>query len=527
MNPSHASSSTRIRVGLFIILGLTLIGALTVFVNDKPFWWRPCELVSINVEDATGLKTKSPIRSLGLQIGYLKSVELTETHVKLGICITAPVEVLPSTRAYLRGEGFLGDKFVELKPVKYVGSQHVDKAPANGNFTPPAVAVPQETPLPPSAEGANQLKLEGIVIQTAWQATGQAACQKIWKSTARVLDLAFENLLPGAIAAPRQDSKEIPVGQKSQDIEKLVNQVDTLVVEMTHLTTNLKDSINPKEMRAAMQQLNVALLNASKTLSPEGNLNTTAQRSLGKLEDSLEQFRSIMTRINQGQGSLGMLLNDPAYADQIKLALHNLNKLLSKVGGVRFVVDVGAEQVPVYRGGRGFFRLGIWPEPDRYYLLGISLDPRGKLKVLNTTTSVAGGQSTTVETREVEEGGILLTAMLGKTFYRRIDVSAGSLHGDGAISVALNLGPHDKESMFIFRNDIYSRGRGIAVNDRMTLQVTPFAYDKVLSSLYVKGGIESVRRVETVDGRSSNFAWFYGAGITFDDEDIKILFTLR
>src|SRR3954467_9254445 len=115
MNTNQASNSTRFRVGIFTLLGLLLIGASTVLVNDQPFWWRPCQLVHISVEDATGLKSKSPIRSLGIDIGYLQTVELSETHVTLGICITAPVEVLPGTKAYIRGEGFLGDKFVELK----------------------------------------------------------------------------------------------------------------------------------------------------------------------------------------------------------------------------------------------------------------------------------------------------------------------------------------------------------------------------------------------------------------------------
>src|SRR4051812_38197073 len=125
MNPNQASTSTRIKVGLFTLIGLLLIGATTVYVNDKPFFWRPCQLVHISVEDATGLKTKSPIRSLGLEIGYLQSFELADSRVDLGICITAPVEVLPSTKAYIRGEGFLGDKFVELKPVKYIGNDKV------------------------------------------------------------------------------------------------------------------------------------------------------------------------------------------------------------------------------------------------------------------------------------------------------------------------------------------------------------------------------------------------------------------
>src|SRR5471030_3147144 len=114
-----ATGNTQIKVGVFTLAALALIGGVTVYVNYKPFWWRPCQLVHINVEDATGLKAKSPIRSLGLEIGYLKTIELSETYVSLGICITAPVEVLPSTRAFIRSEGFLGDKFVELKPMKY------------------------------------------------------------------------------------------------------------------------------------------------------------------------------------------------------------------------------------------------------------------------------------------------------------------------------------------------------------------------------------------------------------------------
>src|SRR5271156_5065425 len=98
MNPNQASTSTRIRVGLFTVLGLLLIGAASVFVNDEPYWWRPCQLVHISVDDATGLKTKSQVRSLGLDIGYLVSFDLSDSKVDLGICITAPVEILPGTK---------------------------------------------------------------------------------------------------------------------------------------------------------------------------------------------------------------------------------------------------------------------------------------------------------------------------------------------------------------------------------------------------------------------------------------------
>jgi phospholipid/cholesterol/gamma-HCH transport system substrate-binding protein len=387
MNPSEASTSIKFRVGVFTLMGLLLIGAITVYVNDKPFWWRACHLVHINIQDATGLKMKSPVRSLGLEIGYIRSVELSETHVRLGICITAPVDVLPETEAFIRGEGFLGDKFVELKPVKYRGIVQQSW-------------LEQLSPIP-SAQAAEG---ESTVVTN--------------KSAAK--------------------AKDIPVGERTQDVQQVVERVDGLVKEMTSLTTNIKSAIDPNELRQTIRQLNKTLENASKTLAPEGNLNTTAQRTLAKLEDAIEQLRDQMTRINHGEGSLGMLLNDPTYAEEIKKALKNVNKLLNKVQDFRFEVELANLSIPSYSGSRGYFRLSIWPTPERYYMLGITVDPRGKETVTTTKTESANGTSITKTTQD-EQGGILLTAMLGRLFYERINLAAGVLHGDGAVSAQIFL----------------------------------------------------------------------------------------
>jgi phospholipid/cholesterol/gamma-HCH transport system substrate-binding protein len=497
MNPTHATKTTQFKVGAFTLLGLLMIGIISVYVNDRPFWWRPCQLVKISVEDATGLKTKSPIRSLGLEIGFLNSVDLTETHVSLGICITAPVEVLPATRAYIRGEGFLGDKFVELKPVRYVGSGALP--PSAADSAPAAVA--------PSASPVHSM-LDFELIASAYAADTTPA-----QSTTDVPVNAG-----AASGSASGGGREIPVGGNGEDIQKLVNRVDGLVNEMTGLTQNLREGINPEELRSTMKQLNKTLENASKTLSPEGGLNQTAQRTLAKLEDAIEQLRDMMTRVNRGEGSVGMLLNDPSYAQQIREALDNLNRLLNKASHIRLVLDVGAEELPAYSGGRGFFRLGIWPQNDRYYLLGISVDPRGSTVVTNTTTT-AGGFATQTTTNQTTQNALLLTGMLGKTFFLgRLDLSAGVLHGDGTLSMLGNLGPTGHIEKLQFRDDVYSLPNNAGVADRVTAQVHPISY---FESLYFKAGLEDFRKV---NGKTD---YFYGAGLMFDDEDFKFLLSLK
>ena len=562
MNATQSSISTRFKVGGFTVLGLALAVGYTVLVNNRPFWWRPCEPVKINVADATGLKTKAPIRSLGIEIGYLKSVMLSETHVTLGICLTAPVEVLPNTHAYIRGEGFLGDKFVELKPIRYVGPLP-ESGDSRGSVTPddnqgaegkqPAdrknqkdSGVKSGSKVSPKNLGAGEtIEESGTLEESAPEKNSENLESKIWNflfpqayaavpsgevksKAADESDIGSEGgsdskePRPGsgtsASRKPGKSGREIPVGEESQDVQHLVTRVDDLVQQMSHLTDNLKKAIQPDELRQTMKQLNATLENASRTLAPEGGLNQTAQRSLAKLEDAIEQFRDMMTRVNKGEGSVGMLLNDTSYAEEIRLAIKNINKMLNKVGDVRFVVDLGATPMTIYNGTRGWFNLSIWPNKTRYYLLGISSDPRGRLTSL-TTTTVAGGLTQTTQTVTNEQTGILITGMLGKVFWDRLDLSIGALYGDGALSVGLRLGPHGNEEAIEVRNDVYSRAANGMIDDRVTLKLQPFG--GALKSLYAKVGIESVR------GYNGNTVYFWGGGLNFTDEDIKLLFAIR
>lgn len=524
MNPStHTSIATRFKVGLFTLLGLFLIGALTVFVNHKPQWWRPCQLVHISVDDGTGLKSKSPIRSLGIEIGYLKSIDLKETYVDLGICITAQVEVLPATRAYLRGEGFLGDKFVELKPVKYVGpgAENIPDGAAGSPTPNPSGASPNAL-----SAGMSKRRVAALVAPALKGLVGllDATVMNAHAAPANpdVNPTEGPRPAPSPVRARRnpKDGREIPVGEQGQDIQHLVTRVDDLVGEMTNLTNNLKTAINPDELRSTMRQLNKTLENASRTLSPEGGLNQTAQRTLGKLEDSIEQLRDLMTRVNKGEGSVGMLLNDPSYADEIRQVIRNVNKLLGNVSRIRFVVEIGGEQINAYNGGRGYFRMQIYPRPDYYYLLGISIDPRGKITRIDTETTI-GTRSTKISSRQIEPTGLQVTAMIGKILWRRLDLGIGALHGDGVISTSLLLGPSNRESLFRLRADVYTRVGGSGFDYRLSSVLKPWEGSfNPWSAIYVTGGVEGFSTINT----GGVMPTFFGAGVSFDDEDIKLLF---
>ena len=488
-NSDEASTSKKIKVGLFTLGGLLLMGVLSVYVNNRPFWWRACEPVNVTVEDATGLKTKAPVKSLGLEIGYISDIGLVADGVKLRICITAPVETMSDTKAYVRGEGFLGDRFLELKPVKYTGTHQMDDSHAPKSAQP--VASPSAAPTEHSQ--FNVLKWMFGIQSASAQENGSPEVEPAGSNAAK-------------------NGRTIPVAGKTEDMQQLMTQMNGLVKD-------LKSAINPEEIRGTIRQLNKTLEDASKALSPQGGLTATAQRSLIKLEDTIEQLRDQVTRINQGQGSVGMVLNDPTYAEELKKALVSLNHLLNRAGDMRLNVILGINQLTAYNATRASFQVMIFPRPDRFYLIGLDADPRGSITQTTTDTSVNSGPSTHVATTQTTKGGFAITGLIGKVFTPRIDLGVGLIHGDGGARLGLNLGWGDNLDELQLMSELYFRTK--TVDNQWTAQADGRIYliFQPYSILFLSAGLEGFRKYE------GSVSAFYGAGIRFEDEDIKLLFS--
>lgn len=495
-------SKTAWRVGLFFFLGIVLTLGSTVLVNDRPFWWRPCQYVTIQVVDATGLKMRSPIRSLGIQIGYLRDIELSEEAVRLGICITATVEILPETKAYIRGEGFLGDKFVELKPVRNAQPREDAAANETGSRRPLKV---KSVPL------AWVERVFGLLV--GHQAFAQTSPEPALVPVPSKKSPSGTNRTKSSSGG----SRSIPVGTQEQDLQQVMGQVNSLVNDVSSLTKSLNDALRPEDFQRTMQELNRVLEGASKALSPQGSLTTTAQRSLIKLEDAIEQLRDQLTRVNQGRGSAGRLLNDDAFADKIDEILTKMNRLLGRADSLRTEVELQGFSMPSVGGTRASFNFMIWPSDHRYYRVGLAVDPRGRVFTTSIRETV-GGELTDTPVTWVEQGGFVFSAMLGKVFWNRLDVSLGVLHSDGAFSVEAYLGPEDHLRLVTVRNDLYSRfygGLNSKFDNRIYVTVNP------LASLVLSAGMDGFRR----DFTNGEWPWFVGAGLRFDDEDIKLLFS--
>jgi phospholipid/cholesterol/gamma-HCH transport system substrate-binding protein len=254
-------------------------------------------------------------------------------------------------------------------------------------------------------------------------------------------------------------------------------------------------------------------------LRPDGKMMKNVQASMESMKNTMAAAEAVMNKIKEGEGSVGKFINDPSLYDDIRAAIQSVNLLLGKAGLLRTYVDIGAWKIPMYDGSRGYFKVQIAPNPTRYYLIGISNDPRGRNARTTTTTTTNGGTPTVVVEDKNTEKGLAITAMFGK-YFGPLDLSVGLLEDNGAIGAGYWFDPARRYGIHV---DVYSLGTGKPITERVWAKATLY------SSFYVQAGIDQWGKYTGLVGGKTKTDWTYfaGAGFYFDDDDLKYLLAFK
>ena len=488
-----------LRIGIFTAVGLFGIVAFSIYVNDHPYWYRACNEVKIHVDDATGLRRKSPVKTLGLEIGYINSVDLDGDRVMVKVCVTGPVRLNAETRAYIRSSGFLGDKFLELKPVDKVGA-----APSK-----PSSSAPDS---PGDLKGTNepdsdQPKADSSSVSPAIRIDMSGALPLL-----RALDLAMSWLVPEA----RAEEKTLNASREAE-LQDTMKKVGKLIDQLTLMVGDLREVTQQKDFKETIVNLNASMKHLQNLLRPDGKVMKNVDSAMESMKNTMASAEAVMNKIKEGEGTIGKFINDPSLYDDIRAAIQGVNLLLGKAGLLRTYVDIGGWKIDAYNGTKGFFRVTIAPNPTRYYLLGVSNDPRGRDRKTTTSTSVNGGPQTVVVENKNEEKGLAITAMFGKHF-GPLDLSIGLKEDYGTIGVNFWF---DAARRYGILTDTYSKG-----TDKGGVTARIYARATIYSALYVVGGVDQLQTYTDSKG-SSRKPWFAGVGVYFDDDDLKYLLAFK
>ena len=105
------------RIGLFMLMGMIILGVFIIKIEDIPVGERGDRLsVTARFSSAAGIDRKASVRIAGVRVGKVESVHLDGAQALLVLSLDPDVRLHQGATAQVTAMGMLGDKYVEILP---------------------------------------------------------------------------------------------------------------------------------------------------------------------------------------------------------------------------------------------------------------------------------------------------------------------------------------------------------------------------------------------------------------------------
>jgi phospholipid/cholesterol/gamma-HCH transport system substrate-binding protein len=223
-----------------------------------------------------------------------------------------------------------------------------------------------------------------------------------------------------------------------------------------------------------------------------------------KLDNTLDSAGKVMAKIDRGEGTLGKLVSDNTTINTLNDTLEGINRYVRKADRLKTFLDYRLEYQAEPSEYKHYVNLRLQPTADKYYLLGVVDDPRGKFDSSDTTTTTTPGGTVRTQ-QESFSDDLTFTALVAKRF-SALTIRGGVMESTGGLGLDYHL-MNDRLSIGVDAFD-FSR------DDQPHLKV--FGNYDIVKNFFITGGMDDILN-DDKDFRT----FFFGFGIKFEDEDLK------
>ena len=528
---------TPLRVGIVVALAVAAFG-FGLYLIGSDFGAQRTYQVYAVFDDATGLGVRSRVQIAGIPIGQVDRVDLDQQLSKAKVWLRVRRQFVLHRNATItkRSESILGDFLLDVGP----GS-----------------------PDQPVLQDGDEIR---IVIR---QPSMNDVFQSLNKIAGDIGDITgnLRKVLGGTEGEDNLRTLVSRLLRISEGIERIVNQsgakLDATLANFQSFSGDLAhlSETESGDIVAILQNTRDATREARDILKTIGQVVGSNQQqgefkdtvkslktNLSKLDASLTNVQEITDKINKGQGTVGHLINDDKLArnldkastqltnllgtpDQLKIEVNERSELMigSPAGGkldpnVPNVLSV-ARDTAYNPWTKNYFGLRIIPRPDKWYGFDIVDDPRGYTRRVRTVNNASCGATTcfpnyptaidTITTERVLKFSVYIAKRYGP-----ISGRFGILENTGGAGIKLHLA----NDSLTLSADAWEFANPLKDRPRLKL----YADYRFLNHLLLTFGVDDVLNRPLVDPEQttrivSGRDYFIGAGVFFNDDDIKML----
>lgn len=489
---------TELKVGIFAIFVVIILAYMTFKVSGLGVAWKKGYVLHVQFDNISGLDEKSRVKVAGVDAGVVSEVALVDGKAQLKLMMKPDIVIYEDAKASLRMSGLLGDKYLALS-----AGTSSEKQLVNGDWIRDTESAADIDAL------ANKLSSAASYISDLAEGMQEVfghSEKKAIRETIHNLMLITKNLNE-ILIEERGPLHNILVRLESFS-EALDEQGPGLITDLSDAARELKLMIeeNRYALKSSMENIEMA----SESASAIAGRIERGEGTLGKLvkDDELyESVSSVTAKIDRGEGTLGKLVHDDKLYDSFANVAEGAGKSFRVVDDLRTIMDFRSEYLTAEGDWKGYFDLTIQTREDLYYILGVVTDPIGSVE---TTVTTVDGLTQTRE--EIKERKIEFSAQLVKRFE------------DFAVRIGV------LENTFGFGADYFLFNE----RARVSLDAWDFSGDeagaedahvkigldyKVFKQIFISSGIDNLLN-------ENRRGVYVGAGVRFEDEDLKYLLSL-
>jgi phospholipid/cholesterol/gamma-HCH transport system substrate-binding protein len=289
-----SQSRIEIKVGIFVLFGLLLLGGLTLLFSRSTAFYKDYYEVRVLSANVGGIKAGAKVLMRGVQVGNVSGTRLNEggRNVTIFLKIESRYELFSDARFEIEQAGFLGDQFIAIYPTKDLGyaitnqTEVVAREPFNMQE---AVAVATEMIMKISETTTN---LNAAVSDVRRTVLAEQKLASIASSMERIDSMTAEAQGMVARLNAMVSSNTAPVSHAISNLNAFTEQLPPIASQVNSLVSS-----NGQELSIAVKNLEIA----SATLT------------------------NLMADLQSGRGAAGRLLRDETMASNLTAIAQNLS----------------------------------------------------------------------------------------------------------------------------------------------------------------------------------------------------------
>jgi len=323
---------SELKIGVLTILAIT-IAAVTIFMltGGRGFFWQRYSLKS-RFDNVAGLKSGSPVRVAGVEVGTVKSVDDfvgDQVDVTIEVNKAMRPRITSGSTAYLGSVSLLGESAVDITPS------------SKGTPIPDWGYIPSGHAKGQIADVAEQAQ------QSVSEITKLVTDIRVGKGTVGKLmtDEQLYNDLQAFVASAGDLTRGIRDGRgtigKLMNDPKTANALEASLTNVQRLTEQinagkgslgklLNDDAFATNLNGATTNIQELTAKLNRGEGTAGKLMTD-QALYNKLDAVTGRFDELLTKLNSGEGTAGQLLKDKQLYENMNGTVAELRNLLTAI----------------------------------------------------------------------------------------------------------------------------------------------------------------------------------------------------